>query len=283
MAANTVGFPNTTGAKETAAGRPLLEIRNLTAGYADKTVLSEVSLSLMPGEIIGIAGESGSGKSTLLKSILRYPGSQVEILSGRIVFDGREISSFTEKELRQISGKAVCMIFQKPEASMDPVMKVRNQFIESVRAHDAGKSKEEIRAMAVDWLKRLRFRDSERVLASYPFELSGGMNQRVAIAMAMMMEPQLILADEPTSALDVTVQAEVIRSMRELSRETGASVLIVSHNIHVLRVISDRIGIMYKGRLVEFGVTGDVLENPQHEYTRHLLAAVPAIPGGNRS
>ena len=109
------------------------------------------------------------------------------------------------------------------------------------------------------------------------------MNQRVAIAMAMMMEPQLILADEPTSALDVTVQAEVIRSMRELSRETGASVLIVSHNIHVLRVISDRIGIMYKGRLVEFGVTGDVLENPQHEYTRHLLAAVPAIPGGNRS
>ncbi len=262
----------------TAGEQPLLEIRDICAGYAGKRIISDINLSVYPGEIVGIAGESGSGKSTLLKSILRYPGSMAEISSGRIIFGSRELSSLSMEDLRKISGKDICMIFQKPEASMDPVMKVRTQFIESVHAHDRKRAAKDILQMAASWLEKLHFQDPERVLSSYPFELSGGMNQRVAIAMAMMMEPRLILADEPTSALDVTVQAQVIKSMRELSHETGTSILIVSHNIHVLRVIAERIGIMYQGRLIESGDTDEVLKNPKQDYTRKLLDAVPEIP-----
>ena len=257
----------------------MLEVKKLNAGYQKQAILRDVSISVGSKEIVGIVGESGSGKSTLLKSIISLPGSGVGITGGDIIFNGVDIIATKEKQLRKIRGKDICMIFQKPEAAMDPVVKIKDQLYETVFVHNKDADKAETTSRMNGLLTALRFDDPERVLNSYPFELSGGMNQRVALAMALLNNPKLILADEPTSALDVTVQSQVVRIMMGLTHEYDTSILIVTHNMNVVAHMVDKLGVMYGGRLVEFGTRQEVIDTPLHPYTKALLKAIPQIDG----
>lgn len=257
----------------------LLEVKNLCAGYRKQSILRDISLSVDSREIVGIVGESGSGKSTLLKSIIALPESGVGITCGDILFDGIDIISSKEKNLRKIRGKDICMIFQKPEAAMDPVIKVKDQLWESVFVHDKRADKKEAESKMTNLLLKLKFDDPDRVLNSHPFELSGGMNQRVGLAMALINNPKLILADEPTSALDVTVQSQVVRIMIDLRDSFDTSILIVTHNMNVVAHMVDKLGVMYGGRIVEFGMRDEVINTPGHPYTQALLQAIPQMDG----
>jgi len=254
----------------------ILDIKNLSAGYDDLLVVKDVSFSMSEASIVGIAGESGCGKSTLLKSIMNLPGNNIT-KTGSMMFCDRDIMTLNQKQMREILGKDLCVIFQKPENSMDPICKISTQFYEAVRIHDKRADKKEVLNRSADILEKLHFDNPTRVLNSYPFEMSGGMNQRIAIALSLINQPKLILADEPTSALDVSVQSEVIRLIREVREEFGTAVLIVSHNMNVLAQLSDKIGIMYGGRMVEFGTNEDVLGKSRHPYTMALMNSVPKM------
>ena len=257
----------------------MLKVRNLSSGYRNMTIVRDVSFDVDEGQIMGIVGESGCGKSTLLKSINLLPGTGIEIKGGSVEFCGRELTSLGREDMRGIRGRQICMIFQKPQASMDPITKVSEQFYEAVCVHDSKAVREDVLRRAEDILEKLHFEDPDRILSSYPFELSGGMNQRVALALAMINSPKLILADEPTSALDVTVQSQVIRLIREIRDLTGMSVVIVSHNINVMSALTDRIGVMYGGMMVEYAARDEIMQRSVHPYTRALLASVP-VPDG---
>lgn len=261
----------------------MLHIKNLTIKYHDQEVVKNVSLSVSPGEIVGIVGESGSGKSTLLRSILKLLGNGGRIISGSIEFRGRELNALAFKELRTIRGKEIALIYQHPALSFDPTVRLEKQFYEAGKVHGMG-DKSQVRRRAELLLEQMKFDDPERILASYPFELSGGMCQRAAIAMAMLHEPALLLADEPTSALDVTVQAQVVETMMDLRKQTGTAILIVTHNMGVAAHMSDQIGVMNKGKLEEFGLTDKILYKPEKDYTKKLIAAIPkmdgSLPGG---
>lgn len=256
----------------------LLTISELSVGSKNLTIVKDFNLEIHKGEMIGIVGESGCGKSTMLKSIVGLSDYGIEIKSGRIDFKGIPLHSLKDNELRSIRGKEISVIFQKPESMFDPVMKIKNLLFETVKFHVNGKlNKEESFNRSKEILEQLHFENPEEVLNAYPFELSGGMNQRVAVAMAMINNPELILADEPTSALDVSVQSQVVRTFMELQEKTGVAILMVTHNINVVAIMADHVGVMYGGRMVEFGSTKDVLERSRHPYTNALLNAVPTM------
>lgn len=261
----------------------MLQIKDITIEYHGKPVVEHVSLSVSPGEIVGIVGESGSGKSTVLRSILNLLGKGGRITSGSILFQGKELNSLSDKDFRKIRGKEIALIYQHPALSFDPTIRLEKQFLEAGRVHGM-KEKARVLEKAKRLLQQMRFDDPGRVLHSYPFELSGGMCQRAAIAMAMLHDPALLLADEPTSALDVTVQAQVVDTMMELRERTGTAILIVTHNMGVAAHMSDKIGVMNKGKLEEFGTAEKILHQPEQEYTRNLIAAIPkmdgTLPGG---
>jgi len=258
--------------------KQLLEVRNLQVEYLGIPIVKNISLSLGKGEIFGIVGESGCGKSTLLSAILHVLGADGRIVGGRIFFDGKDMSLFKKEERRRIKGEHLGAVFQNPGESLNPSRKIETQFYEALKAHRQI-SKQESRKLAADMMERLNLEHGEELLKKYPFQLSGGMQQRVALALAMIMDPELLLADEPTSALDVTVQAQVIKEMMEMRDKFGTAILIVTHNMGVISHMADRVAVMYAGRIVEYGDKKRVLKNPSHPYTRSLLNAIPDFSG----
>ena len=254
----------------------LLRIDHLTAGYGGDAVIEDISISLHTGEVLGIVGESGSGKSTLLKAIAQIRGLSTEIHAGTVSFDTKNLAVLSEGERRRLRGEEIAMVFQYAGASLNPTRQIGTQLVETMRAH-TNLSREEIYARAAEVFGGMGFSDVRRILATYPFELSGGMAQRAAIALAVILRPQLLLADEPTSALDATIQLQVLDELRALKERTGTAILLITHNIGVVRHIADRVAVMCKGKIVEQGSVDEVLGNPQHPYTRELLAAVPKM------
>lgn len=257
--------------------REILNLKNLSVSYGDINILKDIDLSLKKGEILGIVGESGSGKSTLIKSIMGILDENASI-DGEINFEGKDLASLSLKDYRKIKGKEISMIFQNPTEYFNPTRKISKQFIETIRSHN-DISKQEIQKKSINTFKFLGLQDGKKIWNSYPFELSGGMNQRVAIALSIMLEPKILLADEPTSALDVTVQAQVVKELLKLRQKLNTSIILVTHNIGVASYMSDNIGVMYGGRIIEYGECEELINNPKHPYTKMLINSVPVING----
>ena len=257
--------------------REILNLKNLSVSYGDINILKDIDLSLKKGEILGIVGESGSGKSTLIKSIMGILDENASI-DGEINFEGKDLASLSLKDYRKIKGKEISMIFQNPTEYFNPTRKISKQFIETIRSHN-DISKQEIQKKSINTFKFLGLQDGKKIWNSYPFELSGGMNQRVAIALSIMLEPKILLADEPTSALDVTVQAQVVKELLKLRQKLNTSIILVTHNIGVASYMSDNIGVMYGGRIIEYGESEELINNPKHPYTKMLINSVPVING----
>ena len=252
---------------------PLLDIRHMDVCYNGIAAVKDVSLKVRPGEILGIVGESGSGKSTVIRAAMGLLGGNGMVTRGDIYYKGINIPDADLKTLQMLRGAEMGMVFQNTGASMSPIRTIGDQMYESVRMHEAI-SRKEMEERAIDLFSRINLTDGARILDSYPFELSGGMNQRVGIVMAMMLKPDLLFADEPTSALDVTVQAQVIEEMLALRKAFGTAIVIVSHNIAVIEKMADVIAVMKDGNLVEYGSVEDVTRHPKEEYTKQLLGAV---------
>ena len=255
-----------------------LIVDRLTVTYGEKLAVDGVSFSLSPGKIYVIVGESGSGKSTLLRTIGGLLTKEGKIVSGDIWMGEQNLIQLSEKEWCEVHGNKMGYIFQNPEQSLSPLAKTGKQFVEcqNMHAKTAGKkSKKEILEDAEELLKELRFENPQRVLKSYPFELSGGMCQRVAIALAIMNQPSLLLADEPTSALDVASQDMTIETLLALRKKTDLSILLVTHNMEVARRLADEIGVMYQGRIIESGLPEEIWNDPKEDYTKKLIAAIP--------
>ena len=244
--------------------------------FGGTAVVQDVSFSLHPGEILGLVGESGSGKSSLIRAAMGLLGNNGLVTRGDIWFEGKSLPDLSEKEMRRIRGQKIGMIFQDCGASLCPIRTVGEQIAESMAAHgtaDAAGAK----AAALALFSRLRFRDGERIWNSYPFELSGGMNQRVGIAISVLMNPPVLLADEPTSALDAAVQREVLDELLALRELYGTAIILVSHDIGVISAMADTVLVLRQGHVVECGGAREVLDSPQNDYTRALLAAVPRL------
>ena len=255
-----------------------LIVDRLTVTYGEKLAVDGVSFSLSPGKSYVIVGESGSGKSTLLRTIGGLLTKEGKIVSGDIWMGEQNLIQLSEKEWCEVHGNKMGYIFQNPEQSLSPLAKIGKQFVEcqNMHAKTAGKkSKKEILEDAEELLKELRFENPQRVLKSYPFELSGGMCQRVAIALAIMNQPSLLLADEPTSALDVASQDMTIETLLALRKKTDLSILLVTHNMEVARRLADEIGVMYQGRIIESGLPEEIWNDPKEDYTKKLIAAIP--------
>jgi peptide/nickel transport system ATP-binding protein len=240
----------------------------------NKPVLRRVSLAVDTGEVHGLVGESGAGKSTIAKAILGIIPSQVRITGGRIDFEGRDLLALRPRELRDILGRDIALIPQDPSTALNPARRIDAQMTDGLRLK-RGLSAKGARARARALLEEVQIRDPDRVLKSYPHQLSGGMRQRVLIAAAFGLEPKLVIADEPTTALDVTVQKQILRLIRSLQESHGTSVLFVSHDLGVVAKICDRVSVLYMGKVVEEGITADVLNAPRHAYVKALLAANP--------
>jgi peptide/nickel transport system ATP-binding protein len=240
----------------------------------NKPVLRRVSLTVAAGEVHGVVGESGAGKSTIAKAILGIIPSQVKITGGRIGFEGRDLLALSAKELRPLLGREIALVPQDPSTALNPSRRIDAQMTDGLRLK-RGLSAKDARRRALSLLEEVQIRDPERVLASYPHQLSGGMRQRVLIAAAFGLEPKLVIADEPTTALDVTVQKQILRLIRSLQERHGTSVLFVSHDLGVVAKICDRVTVLYMGKVMEQGRTAEVLDAPRHAYTKALLAANP--------
>lgn len=255
----------------------ILEYRNVDIHYGKKQVIENVSLSMKPGEILGIVGESGSGKSTLIRAAMGLLGEGGTVIQGQILYQGTnttiDMTQIYGEEMRRLRGAEIAMIFQNAGASLCPIRTIEEQLYEAVLEHESI-SKGEIRDRALELFEQLRFTNGEQILKSYPFEFSGGMNQRVGIVLAMVLRPRLLLADEPTSALDVTVQLQVLREMKKLRDMYGTSIVLVTHNIGVVNYLTDHVAVMHQGKLVEYGTKEDVLNHPQDAYTKKLIGSV---------
>lgn len=256
--------------------KSLLKIENLNVNYGQVNTLNDVCIEVNEGEVLGIVGESGSGKSTLLKSIIGLLDNKAKVTSGSIKFDNDNLETLSNEDFRKIRGSKLSMIFQNPGAYLCPIRSIEKQFIETVKSHK-NTSINEIKSDIEDIFSKINLKDNTRILKSYPFELSGGMNQRVCIAMAMINKPKLILADEPTSALDVTAQAQVVKTLKSLSETFRTSILMVTHNIGIISYMADKVAVMYAGNVVEYGAKDDIIKNPSHPYTKSLIKATPSM------
>jgi peptide/nickel transport system ATP-binding protein len=255
---------------------PLVSVRGLGVRFTgERTVsaLSDLDFDLAPGEVLGLLGESGSGKSVTLRTLLRLHTPRTTRVTGRISVDGQDVLALQGRALQRYRGGTVSMVFQEPGLAFDPVYSIGDQIAEAVRAHD-GVDRSAARARALEMLERVGIPQARRRLDAYPHELSGGMRQRAMIALALACRPKLLLADEPTTALDATVQIQILLLLRELQRETGMSVIFVTHDIGAAVEVSDRIAVMYAGRIVEEGPVADIVARPAHPYTAGLLASI---------
>ena len=259
----------------------MLEIKDLTIQYGDKLpVVENFSLSLKKGEIITIVGESGSGKSTVLSSILGLLPNGGKIISGDIIYNGESMLSKSLNQWRELRGTEITMISQDSGGTLNPIRKIGKQFVEYIQTHSKMSTKE-AEEKAKDMFSKVNLPDPEIIMKSYPHQLSGGMKQRVGIAMALTFHPKIILADEPTSALDVITQAQIVKEIMGLRKKFDTSIIMVTHNLGVAAYISDKIIVMQNGKIVDAGNKNEVIENPKSEYTKKLLEAVPEI-GGER-
>lgn len=268
------------------AGMPLLEVKDLrTCFYIEGTAVpavDSVSFALQAGETLGIVGESGSGKSVTALSIMRLiPYPPAKIVGGKVLFKGEDLLLKDEDEMRRVRGKEISMVFQEPMTSLNPVLTIGTQISEAIMLHQ-GASKKEALKKSEHLLHLCKVSLPRKRLRQYPHELSGGMRQRAMIAMALACNPSLLIADEPTTALDVTVQAQILELMLELQEKMGTAVLFITHDLGVISEVADRVAVMYCGRIVEYGLTKDVLRAPLHPYTKGLLASLPTIRGPRR-
>lgn len=238
--------------------------------------LNDVSLHLKEGEVLGIVGESGSGKSVTaysLMGITAYPG---RLIGGSLEFNGHEIEKMSEKELRKVRGNEISIIFQDPMTSLNPVYSIGNQIREVIMLH-TDKNKQQANERAKELLTLVGINEPEKRLKQYPHELSGGMRQRVMIAIALACEPKLLIADEPTTALDVTIQAQILELMMDLKEKLGMAIIMITHDLGVVANMCDRIAVMYAGKVVEYGTTDDIFYRPSHEYTKGLIRGIPKL------
>src|SRR5262245_20088302 len=264
-----------------AMAQPLLQVRNLTTRFNTErgrlTAVDQVSFDIGAGETVAIVGESGSGKSVTALSIMRLvPSPPGRIESGEVIFDGQDLFKLDEAAMRAVRGNAIAMIFQEPMSSLNPALTVGMQVAEPLNLHRGAAWAKALR-QAEELMRRVRIPDAASRLASYPHQYSGGMRQRVMIAMALACQPRLIIADEPTTALDVTVQAQILDLLKELTRETGSSLLLITHDLGVVARYADRVAVMYGGRIVETAPARALYKHPHHPYTMGLMASVPRL------
>ena len=258
-------------------GETILSVENLSAGYGAKRAVADVSFALRRGEILCIVGESGCGKSTLLKAIMgTTPGLRVS--SGSISLEGAELTALPDRQRQKLCCDKLGMVFQNPGSSFNPIRSYKKQIVETLKSHGQY-SAADFFARAEAAFGKLGLTDAGRILDSCPYEMSGGMNQRIALAVAMLLGQEILLADEPTSALDATIQLQVAQELKKLRDERGVTQIIVTHNLALARFLADHIGVMYAGRLVEIGRAEDVLHDPRHPYTKSLIEAVPKLDG----
>jgi len=258
----------------------LLDIQDLQVSFftpaGEVKAVNGVSYSLDHGEVLGIVGESGSGKSVSAYTLMGIVDEPGRIVSGTVEFNGHHIETMTEKEFRKMRGSEVSIIFQDPMTSLNPVFTIGNQLTEMLRLHTK-KTKAECNARAIELLGLVGMNEPEKRMKQYPHEFSGGMRQRVMIAMALVCEPKLLIADEPTTALDVTIQAQILELMVELKNKINMSIIIITHDLGIVSDVCDRIAVMYAGKIVEIGKTDDIFYNPKHCYTLGLLRSIPKI------
>ncbi len=258
----------------------MLEVKDITISYKDRPTVMDFSMSMEKGQIVSLVGESGSGKTTVIRAIFGLLAGGGKVTKGDILFEGESVLGYSDDKWRKIRGTDISMIFQDSGAMMNPTKKVGSAYTEYIRTHE-NISKQEAFAKGVEMLERMRLPSGDNVMKSYPFQLSGGMRQRVGIAMGMTYQPKLLLADEPTSALDVTTQAQIVRQMMELRDKYGTSLIVVTHNLGVACYMSDHIVVMKNGRIEDQGSRDHMLYESKNEYTQKLLDAVPSI-GGKR-
>jgi peptide/nickel transport system ATP-binding protein len=258
---------------------PTLELRGLHTHFETSAgtvrAVAGVSLNIASGAVVGLVGESGSGKSVTGLSIMRLIDPPGRIADGEILFHGQDLRRLSEREMRHLRGDRIAMVFQDPMSTLNPVLRIDTQIIEAVRAHTR-LGVRAARARAVEALTMVGISHAEERLLAYPHQLSGGMRQRVAIAIAMIHNPDLLIADEPTTALDVTIQAQILAEVQKLTRKSGTALLWITHDLSVVAGLADHIAVMYAGRIVESGTVDDVLDRPRHPYTRGLIDSVPS-------
>lgn len=264
----------------------LLEVKDLHTSFFTESgevkAVNGVSFTLKPGEVMGIVGESGSGKSVTAYSIMQILADTGRIVGGQVLYRGQDLAQFDRKQMAGFRGKCCSIIFQDPMTSLNPVFTVGSQIMEAIRLHTK-KTKEEARVRAAEMLELVGVNEPERRLKQYPHELSGGMRQRVMIAMALACEPDILIADEPTTALDVTIQAQILDLLREIQKKLGTATVFVTHDLGVVARIADRVAVMYAGKIVEIGTVDEIFYDPRHPYTWGLLRSIPAFSRGKES
>jgi len=248
-----------------------------TRGGPDVPAVDGVSLEVARGRTLGIVGESGCGKSMLSLSVMRLVPPPGRVARGRVLFEGTDLLGLAPSAMRDIRGNRIAMIFQEPMTSLNPVFTVGDQITEAMRSHDSSRSKAQLRAAAIEALDRVRMPAAARRFDDYPHQMSGGMRQRVMIAMALACSPDLLIADEPTTALDVTVQAQILDLLRDLQAQSGMAIILITHDLGVVAEMADEVAVMYAGRVVERSSGADIFDDPQHPYTLGLLGSIPKI------
>lgn len=265
----------------------LLEVKNLKTGFKTDDghflAVDDVSFKLEEGKTLGIVGESGCGKSVTSLSIMRLiPNPPGKIEAGEILFNGKDLLTLSDEEMRKIRGNEIAMIFQEPMTSLNPVFTVGNQIGEAIELHQKGLSKQQVREKTVEMLKLVGIPEPDKRVDDYPHQLSGGMRQRVMIAMALSCNPRLLIADEPTTALDVTIQAQILDLIRNLQKDFNASMILITHDLGVVAETCDDVAVMYAGKVVEYGSVEDIFYRPKHRYTQGLLNSIPHFETGHR-
>ncbi len=265
--------------------RKLLSVRDLKTSFfthvGEVKAVRGISFDVNEGEVLGIVGESGSGKSVTSLSImglLQYPG---RVVDGEILLNGEDILTYSKDQMRKVRGKEIAMIFQDPMTSLNPVYTIGNQVMEMILEHEK-MTKREARARAIEMLKLVGIPAAEKRIDSYPHEFSGGMRQRVMIALALSCNPKLLIADEPTTALDVTIQAQILNLIKKLNRQFGMTTMLITHDLGVVATVCDKVAVMYGGLIMEYGTADEIFYHPRHPYTMGLLGSIPHVDGGEK-
>ena len=262
----------------------LLEVKNLCVNFGtyggEVKAVRGVTFDLHKGETLAIVGESGSGKSVACKTIMRILSSNGYIKDGQILFDGKDLTKISEKDMEKVRGKDIAMIFQDPMTSLNPTMTIGKQIMEPIIKHQ-GFSKEDARKRAIELIELVGISDAEKRFKQYPHQFSGGMRQRIVIAISLACNPKILIADEPTTALDVTIQAQILELIKDLQEKTGVAVIFITHDLGVVANMADRVAVMYAGKIIEYGTSDDIFYDPRHPYTWGLLGSMPTLDIGD--
>ena len=262
----------------------LLEVKNLCVNFGtyggEVKAVRGVTFDLHKGETLAIVGESGSGKSVACKTIMRILSSNGYIKDGQILFDGKDLTKISEKDMEKVRGKDIAMIFQDPMTSLNPTMTIGKQIMEPIIKHQ-GFSKEDARKRAIELIELVGISDAEKRFKQYPHQFSGGMIQRIVIAISLACNPKVLIADEPTTALDVTIQAQILELIKDLQEKTGVAVIFITHDLGVVANMADRVAVMYAGKIIEYGTSDDIFYDPKHPYTWGLLGSMPTLDIGD--